>query len=72
MKFEEVMAKLEKIVDELEEGKLPLDASLKKYEDGIKYVKFLSKKLDEVQKKIDVLVKTKDGKVTLMPFKMEE
>lgn len=71
MQFEDVMAKLEKIVDELEEGNLPLDVSLKKYEDGIKCVQFLSKKLDEAQRKIDVLVKTKDGNVELRPFKRE-
>lgn len=55
--YEEAIKKLEKIVQELEKGKLSLDESLKKYEEGIKLASGCSKKLNEAKKKIEVLVK---------------
>lgn len=69
MRFEDAIAKLEKIVAELEEGNLTLDESLKRYEEGIRYVQFVSERLDEVRRKVDILTKTKDGKLDLKPFK---
>ena len=66
MKFEEAMEKLQEIVHHLEAGNLPLEESLQKFEEGIKLIDFCEKKLDEVEKKIQVLTK-EDGK-----FKLEE
>lgn len=57
MKFEEALKKLEKIVEELESGKLPLDDSLKKYEEGVKLSRFCHKTLQSAQKKIELLTK---------------
>ena len=57
MKFEEALTKLEKIVGELESGKLPLDDSLKKYEEGVKLSRLCHKTLQSAQKKIQVLTK---------------
>lgn len=45
MKFEEALKKLEKIVEELESGKLSLDDSLKKYEEGVRLSRFCHKTL---------------------------
>lgn len=66
MKFEEAMEKLQEIVHHLEAGNLPLEESLQKFEEGIKLIDFCEKKLNEVEKKIQVLTK-EDGK-----FKLEE
>ena len=71
IKFEDALKKLEKIVELLETGELSLDASLEKYEEGIKLVRFCQKKLEEAKKKIEILVKTKDGKIKLEPFDAE-
>ena len=54
--FEENMEKLEKIVTELEKGDLNLDASVKKFEEGIKVSKECSKMLEEAEKKITILI----------------
>ena len=61
MKFEEALKKLEKIVEELESGKLSLDDSLKKYEEGVKLSRFCHKTLQAAQKKIQVLTKKGEG-----------
>lgn len=55
--YESSIKKLEKIVSDLEGGKLSLDDSLKSYEEGIKLAAALTKKLNEAKKKIDVLTK---------------
>lgn len=60
--FENAFKKLEKIVAELEEGKLTLDDSLRKYEEGVRLAKDCSRMLEAAQKKVEVLMK-KDGKV---------
>jgi len=68
MKFEEALKKLEKIVDDLEDGNLPLDDSLDKYEEGIKLSKLCAKKLEVAKKKVELLLKSEDGTYELRPF----
>ena len=72
MKFEDAMEKLEKIVAELEEGGLPLEKSLKKFEEGIKLSRFCSKKLKEAERKIELLTKTAEGELETRPFETED
>ncbi|MFH1824253.1 MAG: exodeoxyribonuclease VII small subunit [Candidatus Firestonebacteria bacterium] len=72
MKFETGLKRLEEIVEKLESGDIGLDESLKLYEEGVKLLKFCTVKLDEVEKKIEMLVKDKDGKISTKPFKAEE
>lgn len=71
IKFEEALKKLEKIVSDLEAGKLSLDESLKKYEEGVRLVAACSKLLEQAQKKVEVLTK-KEGTFVLKPFEKEE
>lgn len=66
--FEKSLERLEKIVSDLESGKLSLDEALKRYEEGIKLVQACSKKLDVAQKKVELLTKTPSGKFQLKPF----
>jgi len=68
LKFEEMMKKLEEIVSELDSGNMPLEESLKRYEEGVKLIQVCRKRLDETKRKVEVLIK-KDGKVTTEPFK---
>ena len=68
MKFEEALKRLEKIVEELENGSLSLDESLEKYEEGIKLSKACSKKLEVARKKVEILLKSEDGSAALKPF----
>ena len=67
MKFEEALKRLEKLVEELESGKLTLEDSLKKYEEGVRLSRFCHKTLQTAQKKIQVLAK-KDQGWELKPF----
>ena len=67
-KFEEALKELEKVVEGLESGKLSLEESLAAFESGVSLVKYCSQKLTDVEKKIEVLVKDKEGKLQLKPF----
>ena len=67
-KFEETLEKLEELVQKLEEGDLPLEDSLKAFEDGMALVKSCEKRLNEAQKKVEILMK--DGKTK--DFEVEE
>lgn len=70
--FEQAIQRLEKIVEEMEAAELPLEDLLKKYEEGTKLVRFCSQKLEEAEKKIELLTKKSDGTVELKPFAGED
>ena len=67
-KFETALEDLEQVVEQLDSGELSLEDSLAAYEKGVGLVKFCYQKLDEVEKKIELLVKDKDGKLQLKAF----
>ncbi|MGA2318460.1 MAG: exodeoxyribonuclease VII small subunit [Thermodesulfobacteriota bacterium] len=67
-KFEDALNKLEKIVSKLEEGDIPLEESLKLFEEGIRLSRFCNQKLDEAEKKVEILLKGKDGMLKTHPF----
>ncbi len=50
--FEGALESLEQIVESLENGELPLEESIKKFEDGVALYKTCKKKLSEVEKKV--------------------
>jgi exodeoxyribonuclease VII small subunit len=70
--FEQSMKQLERIVQELEDGDLPLEKAIKKFEEGIKLTKLCSEKLDETEKKISILLKNSEGQMIEKPFVTEE
>ena len=63
--FEQALAELEEVVEQLESGALPLDESLAAFEKGVGLVKFCNQKLNEVEKKVELLLKDKDGRLQL-------
>ena len=65
--FEASLARLEQIVDQLEKGDQTLEASLKLFEDGMKMAEFCSKKLEEAERKVQILVKDQ-GKIKEVDF----
>lgn len=71
-KFEEVMERLEQIVETLESGDLALDESLKIFEEGMGLVNFCTKKLEEAEQKVTILIKESEGKWAQQPFATEE
>lgn len=66
--FETAMKKFEKIVEELESGDLPLEKSLKKFEEGITLSKFCSQKLEEIEARVTQLVKDSRGDTMEVPI----
>ena len=71
-KFEEQLARLEKIVEELEAGDLTLDDSLARYEEGVKALKKCYEILRDAEKRVEVLLKSDDGELKTAPFEPEE
>ena len=67
-KFEEAFQKLESIVKRLEDGNLSLDDSLKAFEEGVRLSRFCSKKLDEAEKKVEILLKESNGRLVPKAF----
>ncbi len=67
-KFEDALNKLEKIVSKLEEGDIPLEESLRLFEEGIRLSRVCNQKLDEAEKKVEILLKGKDGMLKAYPF----
>jgi exodeoxyribonuclease VII small subunit len=57
MTYEEAMAKLEQIVAQIEEGKVPLEESIEKYSQATELVRFCRTKLDSAEKKIQLLTR---------------
>jgi exodeoxyribonuclease VII small subunit len=64
-KFESALEELEQVVEQLESGELSLEDSLSAFEKGVGLVRFCNQKLNEVEKKIEMLVKDKEGKLQL-------
>jgi exodeoxyribonuclease VII small subunit len=71
-KFEESLERLEAIVHEMESGDLPLEEILKKYEDGNRLIQFCASKLNEAEKRIEVLMKEKDGSLGVKTFDLDK
>ena len=72
IKFEKALEKLEKIVEDLEAGNIPLEDALKKYEEGVKLSALCQKRLSQAEKKIEVLTRSLDGSLKKEAFDPEE
>ncbi len=71
-KFEEALLKLEDIVEKLEGEELSLEESLKGFEEGIRLVRFCNKKLNEAERKIEILLHDAEGNEKIEPFDLTE
>lgn len=71
-KFETALSRLEEIVTELESGELALEQSLKLFEEGVKLARICNARLEEAERKVEILLKDKNGKMAAKPFEEEE
>jgi exodeoxyribonuclease VII small subunit len=71
-KFESALTRLEEIVKKLEKGDLPLEQSLKLFEEGVKLARACNKRLEEAGRKVEILLKDRAGNLTAQPFEEEE
>jgi exodeoxyribonuclease VII small subunit len=66
--FEESLKQLEKIVDQLERGDLPLEESIRLFEDGVRLSTACKQELDAAEGKVQILMKERDGSMRAEPF----
>lgn len=64
-RFEDALGRLEQIVTTLEKGDLPLEESLKLYEEGVRLSRTCHAKLEEAEGRIEMLVKDARGEAAL-------
>jgi exodeoxyribonuclease VII small subunit len=69
--LEKSLAELEKIVDELESGDLPLEKAMKKFEEGIKLTRGCQTALKDAEQKVEILLKSAGGE-DLEDFEVDE
>ena len=69
--FEDSLARLEQIVTALEGGTLPLEDSLKVFEEGIALARHCARYLEDAQRRIEILAKDESGATTSKPFAWE-
>ncbi len=67
-RFEDALNKLEKIVSKLEDGEILLEESLKLFEEGIRLSRLCNQKLEEAEKRVEILMKGKNGVIKPHPF----
>jgi exodeoxyribonuclease VII small subunit len=70
--FEAQLATLERIVRELERGDLPLEQSLDLFEQGVRLSRECQERLNEAERRIEVLLRGGDGAAVAVPFESEE
>ncbi|HXH84545.1 MAG TPA: exodeoxyribonuclease VII small subunit [Candidatus Tectomicrobia bacterium] len=66
--FEECLTRLEQIVGALEAGNLPLEESLKVFEEGVALARHCARYLEDAERRIEVLVKDESGTPTTRPL----
>jgi exodeoxyribonuclease VII small subunit len=72
IKFEDALQRLEEIVDRLETGELPLEDSLKVFEEGVALARRCSKYLEEAEKRVELLTKDESGLLKTEPFEWDK
>lgn len=71
LKFEECLARLEEIVKALEGGSLPLDESLRVFEEGIALARHCARYLEQAERRIEILAKDDSGAPQTRLFSIE-
>jgi len=66
--FESNLKQLEEIVTQLEGGDLTLDHALELFEEGVKISRCCNAKLEEAERKVEMLIKNADGGMAEVPF----
>lgn len=64
-KFESALEELEGVIEQLESGNLSLEDSLAAFEKGVGLVKYCNEKLSEVEKRVELLIRDKEGRLQL-------
>lgn len=69
--FEQGLARLEELVEQMERGDLDLDRSLVVFEEGIMLSRLLNRKLDEAEKRLEILTRDENGSPLAQDLNLE-
>ena len=69
--YDALVARLERVVGELESGQLSLEGSIEKFAEGVKLAHEATRKLDEAERRIELLIRNADGAEEEVPFDPE-
>jgi exodeoxyribonuclease VII small subunit len=67
-KFEDELADLEAIVSQIDSGELSLEESISAFERGVALVRLLNQKLDEIERRVEVLTRDSRGELKRSPY----
>ncbi len=70
--FEQALERLEGVVGRLEDGDIPLEEALKLFEEGVRLSRLCAKKLDEAEKRVELLSRDGEGKLVTRPFDQDD
>jgi len=70
--FEDALKRLEEVLESLEHGNLNLEESVRTFEEGVNLVRFCHGKLDEVERRVELLLKDEAGRFLTKPFPEDE
>jgi exodeoxyribonuclease VII small subunit len=70
-KFEDELSDLEGIVSQIDSGELSLEESISAFERGVALVRSLNQKLDEVERRVEVLIRDSRGELKRSPYQGE-
>ena len=59
--FEEILARLTRVVETLEQGDLPLEKSLEVFEEGVRLSRLGARRLDDAERRVEILLSEDDG-----------
>jgi len=68
LNFETAMDRLEKIVEQMESGQLPLEDLIVRYEEGMNLVKVCQERLASAEQKIEIIARNSAGKPVVKDF----
>jgi exodeoxyribonuclease VII small subunit len=66
--YDALVARLERVVADLEQGNLTLEQSIEKFAEGVQLAREAGRKLDEAERRIEVLVRSSDGTQGTVPL----
>ena len=69
--YDAIVARLERVVGELEGGQLSLEQSIEKFAEGVRLARDASRKLDDAERRVELLVRSTDGSDEVVPFAPE-
>lgn len=69
--FEKSLARLEEVVRRLDGANLTLDDAMKLFEEGVTLTRDCQKQLEEAEGRVEILLKKADGKITAVPFDVD-